>query len=93
MENQIDKVKRKLWSFGFACKGVSDLPGLDYDLLVEGEHQVKVLTKEGNLESIPNRIIVAVVDGEEIRYHICKRGVCREETSPLKAFPKVDKNL
>lgn len=91
MEKEIDQVKRKLWSFGYACKSVADVPGLDYDLLVEGEYQVKVVSKGADLDAIPNRIIVAAVDGDEIRYHICKRGVCREESSPLKAFPKVEK--
>lgn len=89
MENEIDKVKRKLWSFGYACKSVGDVPGLDYDLLVEGEYQVKVIGKDGDLDAIPNRIVVARVDEDDIKYHICKRGVCREESSPLKAFPKL----
>lgn len=92
MENEIDKVKKKLWSYGYNCKDVSDIPGLDYDLIVNGEHQVKVVAKGADLDAVPNRIIVAQVDGDEIRYHLCKRGVCREESSPLKAFPKVDKS-
>ncbi len=91
MENEIDKVKRKIWSFGFACKGVSDIPGLDYDLIVEGKYPVKVIGKDDDLESVPKKIIAARVDGDEIKYHICSRGVCREETSPLKAFSTVDK--
>lgn len=93
MENTIEKVKRKLWSFGYACKGVSKLPGLDYDLLVEGEHRVKVISKGDSRDSIPMTIVVAEVDGDDIKYHICKRGVCREESSPLKAFAKSDREV
>lgn len=90
METQIDKVKRKLWSFGYACKGAVGLPGLEYDLVVDNKHPVKIVSKGDDFQDVPKRIIVAEVDGDEIKYHICKGGVCREEDSPLKAFPKVD---
>lgn len=87
MEEAIDKVKRKIWSYGYACKDVSNIPGLSYDLYVEEKYQVKVVSKkEPKLEGIPNEVIVAFVDGEKISFQICERGVCIEETSPLKAF-------
>jgi hypothetical protein len=90
MEEAVDKVKRKLWSFGYACKDVSALPGLGYDLLVENEYQVKVVLKDDR-PTVPIKIVMAIVDGDEISYQVCKRGTCREESSPLKIFPKVDK--
>lgn len=86
MEKEIEMVKKKVWSFGLSAKGVSDVPGLGYDILVEGKYQVKVVNKGDSTDAIGNKIIVAVVDGEEITYQVCKRGVCREETSPLRAF-------
>lgn len=89
MGNIVEKVKKKLWSFGYSVKGVP-VPGLDYDLVVNGEYLVKVIEKGDDRESVPKKIIVAEVDGDEIKYHVCKRGVCREEISPLKAFPKVE---
>jgi hypothetical protein len=90
MENAVDKVKRKLWTFAYSVKDVSDIPGLEYDLLVDQKYQVKVLKAGADFERVPKRIVVAMVDGDEIRYHICRGGKCWEETSPLKAFPKVD---
>lgn len=88
MGKSIDKVKRKLWQFGYSVKDVRDVPGIGYDLLVDSKHQVKVVEKGGDLESAPKRVIVAIVDGDSIAYHVCKRGTCWEEESPLKAFPK-----
>lgn len=86
METQIEKVKRKLWSFGFSARGVQDIPGVKYDLLVAGKYPVKVLTKGEPMGTGP--MINAVVDGDSITYHVCKGGTCWVETSPLKAFPK-----
>lgn len=87
---EIDRVKRKIWSFGYSCKDVSDIPGLDYHLLVKNESgdefQVRVALKSDPVENIGNKVILAIVDGDNISYQICKRGSCREESSPLKAF-------
>lgn len=87
---EIDQVKRKIWSFGFKCKDVSDISDLDYDLLVKNddgdEFQVRVARKSDPVENIGNKVILALVDGDSINYQICKRGSCREETSPLRAF-------
>lgn len=90
MEEIIKKVQKRLWDYKFSVKYVGDIPGMDYDLLVEGKDQVKVVLKDANFETIPTRVIVAVVDGDEITYQVCKRGVCREESSPLKIFSKVE---
>lgn len=90
MEKQIDQVKKKLWSFGYSVKDVSGIPGLGYDLLVDNKHQVKVVLKENDFQDISKKVVVAAVSGDDIAYHVCSRGVCREEISPLKAFPKVD---
>lgn len=88
MDKQIDQVKRKLWTFGYSCKGVSGVPGLDYDLLVDRKYQVKVISKGMDFQSVPKRIIVAEVNGDDITYHLSKSGVDYHEDSPLKAFPK-----
>lgn len=90
MESAVEKVKKKLWQFGYSVKDVRDIPGLQYDLLVDQKHQVKVIEDAADKDSIAKLIAVAIVSGEEITYHVCADGVCREETSPLKAFPKVD---
>ncbi len=89
MEKAIDKVKRKLWTFGYSVQEVSGVPGVDYDLLVDGRFQVKVaLVGRGDIEAMPKRITIAIVDNDEIRYSVCQSGKCWEEVSPLKAFPK-----
>lgn len=91
MEEAVDKVKRKLWTFGYSVKEVRGLPGVDYDLLVDSKYQVKVFaSKRGNIEAVPRGMVVAIVDGEEVKYNICKNGKCWEESSPLKVFPKVE---
>lgn len=90
MESAVEKVKRKLWQFGYSVKDVRDIPGLQYDLLVDQKHQVKVLEAPADTDSVAKKIAVAIVAGDEITYHVCKGGTCREETSPLKAFPKVE---
>jgi len=90
MERSIEQVKRKLWQFGFSVKEVKNIPGVAYDLLVEAKYPVKVI--EGGLPSAEETqkggLVLALVDGDKISYHICKRGKCWEESSPLKAFPK-----
>jgi len=43
-KKEIEKVKRKLWSFGYSVKDITILPQNTYDLLVEGK-KVKVGTK------------------------------------------------
>lgn len=89
-ENEVEQVKKKIWSFGYSCKDVSDIPGLDYHLLVKNkdgnEFQVRVARKGDAIENIGNKVILATVDEENIVYQICKRGSCREVTSPLRAF-------
>lgn len=93
MEREIDKVKRKLWQFGFKAREVKNIPGVDYDLLVADQYPVKVIREEDRLAVLGNQrgtFIVAVVGGDSISYHICKRGRCWEETSPLKAFPVIN---
>lgn len=92
METAVEKVKRKLWQFGYSVKTVAQIPGVDYDLLVDGKYQVKVLEKGADLEAVPRKVIVAIVDGDEIAYQMCQRGKCWEESSPLKAFPKVEQD-
>lgn len=91
MESAVDKVKKKLWQFGYSVKDVRDIPGLGYDLLVDQKHQVKVVENESDREATPKKIVAAQVsETGEITYHVCKSGTCREETSPLRAFPKVE---
>lgn len=91
MENAIDKVKRKLWTFGYSVKEVRGVPGVDYDLLVDGKYKVKVFDGgKGNIEALPRSMVAVIVEGDEIKYNLCKAGRCWEETSPLKAFPKVE---
>lgn len=85
----VERVKRKLWTFAFSVKDVSG-SALAFDLIVEGKYQVKVVEGNADIDSIPRSITVARVNGDEITYHRCSRGKCWEETSPLKAFPKVD---
>lgn len=90
-KEEIEKVKKKIWSFGYGCKDVTVVPSLGYDLLVTNkntgmEYQVKVVDKNGEFDSVNNKVILALVDGDEISFQICKRGSCREESSPLKAF-------
>lgn len=89
MEEAVDKVKRKLWSYGYSAKDVSDVPGLGYDLLVEGRYGVRVSKgNRGNIEDVPRGVVVAIVDGDEIRYNLCKNGKCWEETSPQSVFQR-----
>lgn len=91
MEEAVDKVKRKLWSFGYSAKEVRGLPGVDYDILVESKYQVKVFSsKRGNIEAVSRGMVVAIVDGDEVKFNICKGGKCWEENSPLNVFPKVE---
>lgn len=91
MEREIEQVKRKLWQFGYRAREVKNIPGIGYDLLVDDQYPVIVARAEDRTVVLGNqrgRLVVALVDGERISYHICKRGKCWEETSPLKAFPK-----
>lgn len=90
METAVEIVKKKLWQFGYSVKEVTDIPGLGYDLLVNQKYQVKVLGPKDDMDSVTKRVTVATVDGDEIKYHVCRGGKCWEESSPLKAFPKVD---
>jgi len=85
METRIEKVKRKLWSFGFQARGVADIPGVKYDLLVANRYPVRVVAKGEPMGT--SAAVTAVVDGDSITYHVCKGGKCWQETSPLKAFP------
>lgn len=92
MEREIEQVKRKLWQFGYRAREVKNIPGIGYDLLVDDQYQVIVARASDRNVVLGNqrgRLVVALVDGEKISYHICKRGRCWEEASPLKAFPKL----
>lgn len=88
MENAVEKVKRKLWSYGYSAKDVSDVPGLGYDLLVEGKYRVRVSSGKSNIENVVRGVVVAIVDGDEIRYNVCKNGKCWEESSPQSVFQR-----
>ena len=88
--NEIEKVKRKLWTFGYSVKDVSASTALGFDLIVDGRHKVKVANKDTDLEAVPREIIVAQIMGDAIVYHKAFRGQQWTETSPLKAFPKVE---
>ena len=90
MEKAVDKVKRKLWTFGYSVKDVSGANGLQYDLIVDSKYYIKVVKKAEDQESVPKWITVALVTGKKIRYLVCRSGKCWDESSPLKAFPKVD---
>lgn len=99
-----EKVKRKLWTFGYRVKDVSEVKGLGCDLIVDEHYQLRVVEKKNlmaiakgaenySLEKVFNELkkqkrnqVTAVVDGDEITYLTSKA----KETSPLKAFPKVD---
>lgn len=85
MERQIERVKRKLWSFGYSVKDVTGVPGVNYQLLVAGKYPVRVVLKGEPMAS--GNTVTAVCDADSITYYVCKRGTCHEETSPLKAFP------
>lgn len=90
MEKAIDKVKRKLWTFGYSVQDVSNVPGIGFDLLVDHKYRVKIAKKGDALDSlIGGEVIIAVV-GRTIKYNICDKKKCWEEVSPLKAFPKVE---
>lgn len=88
MQNAVENVKKKIWSFGYSCISVSGFPGVEYDLFVEGKYKVKVSLKEKSCVC-PDGMIVAVIDNKKITYEVWESGVCRNETSPLKVFSKV----
>ena len=91
MERLTDKVKRKLWQNGYSVKDVSSIPTVPCDLVVEGKYEVKVIEKGGDIDSTPKKMIVAIVDGDQITYHLCRKGTCWEEESITKTFPKITK--
>lgn len=86
----VEKVKRKLWTFGMRVKDVSDVKTLGFDLIVNDMYHVKVVKLGDDYEWVEKNVIVAIVNKKEITYHVCKGGKCWVETSPLEAFPKVD---
>ena len=88
MEKQIDLVKRKLWTFGYSVKDVSNA-GLTFDLIVNDRMYCKVRIL-GERKINPKNIVVANVDHKnEISYEIYRSNKWEREESPLKAFPKV----
>jgi hypothetical protein len=89
METEIEKVKRKIWSFGYACKSIPSAPGIKYDLIVENTFLLKVVNRQEDVLVNDNTISFALVDGDEIKYFISKgRNRWDLSDSPLKAFPK-----
>jgi hypothetical protein len=88
MEGMIEQVKRKLWQRGYSVKEVGDIPGLGYDLLVEGKYRVKVIASEADLESVPKTVICVIVRKSGIQYRVCKDGKCWMDASPLQVLPR-----
>lgn len=86
---KVETVKRKLWQNGYSVKDVSGMPGVGYDLLVDGKYQVRVV-EQGEEYKVATKVIVATCYPDRIEYYVCRGGKCMEETSITKAFPKVD---
>lgn len=85
--NEIEKVKRKLWTFGLSVKDVSSANSLGFDLLVDEHYKVIVLRSDDDRKLKRNEVIAIIKSNGAIEYRTAK-GL---ELSPLKAFKKVEK--
>lgn len=90
MENKqtpTEKVKNKLWRFGYAVRDFSDIEQVDFDLLIDEKFKVRVGTSKPK-EWTGLFDVYAVVRGDEIKFIADKEGRLIEETSPYPIFGK-----
>ena len=83
----IEKAKRKMWQNGLSAKDVSNIPGTNYDLLVNGYARVKVGEQMPALMP-KNCDVFAVVTEETITFLYKETGGFKKNNSFTRVFEK-----
>lgn len=81
LKKAIEKVKAKLWSWGYGVKDVTKVPGIPYHLLVNEKHRLFVRTSKWDGEKHEDGTpvyedacdFVACVDGKAVAYMVAKQ--------------------
>lgn len=63
MEKQIQKVKEKLWTYGYAAQDFSQFPSLNFDLIVSHNYQVRVISK---IEDVGDSTYIYAIVNEQL---------------------------
>lgn len=67
MKEDIKKLKEKLWKFGYSVRDYSELSEtLGYNVIVDGEHKLKIVEE---FPSDASEIIYAIVDDKDILFN------------------------